>query len=140
MVNKIGGLLEKLGKEDLHRRYSFLSDTKGIDNLAVTSDPDKELFREFEQVAFDNYSDNDLIGIYADKAYSEMIEESDKIHSNAVNYFTYENGSPTTQMADLLATSKNEKSMIIASKEYIDEFREKVDLEKQADQFISLYK
>jgi len=140
MVNKIGVLLEKLGKEDLQKRYSFLSDTNGIDNLAVTSNLDEDLFREFEQIAFDNYSDNDLIGIYADQAYKEMIKESDKIHEDAVNYFTYENGSPTTQMADLLATSKNEKSMIIASKDYIDEFREKVDLEKQSDQFISLYK
>lgn len=142
MVNKIGRLFERVGVKDLPQNFSRLSDTSDIDNIVITSDKDDQLFEEFEEIIHSTYSDNNLIGIYADPSYADLIEESDKIHEDVVNFFRYENGAPTTQMADLLSESANERSLLIASKDYISEFRENVESEIRGyeDEFIGLYR
>lgn len=141
MVDKIGEVLEKVGVRDLPYQLSRISNTSNIDNIAITSDLNEELFREFEEIIHSNYSENKLIGVYADPAYEELIENSDKIHEDTVTFFTYENGAASTQMTDLLADAFNEKSLIIASKEYLEDIRQNVEteLKNQNDEFIGLY-
>lgn len=141
MVDKIGEVLEKVGVRDLPYQLSRISNTGNIDNIAITSDLNEGLFREFEEIIHSNYSENKLIGVYADPAYEELIEKSDKIHEDTVTFFTYENGAASTQMTDLLADAFNEKSLIIASKEYLEDIRQNVEteLKNQNDEFIGLY-
>ena len=141
MVNNIGVFLEKTGIKDLPYQLSGLSNTTDIDNIVLTSENDNDLFKKFEEQVHSKYSENTLIGIYADPNYREQIEKSDKIHENAVTFFTYENGSPSTQMAQLLSESINEKSLILSSKDYLQEIRNDIEmkLKDHKDEFIGVY-
>lgn len=142
MVNNIGSLLEMVGFKDLPYRFSGLSDTDNLDNIAITSEIDEDLFQKFEETIHSTYSENEMLNIYADPTYSELIEESDKIHEDTVNFFRYENGSPTTQFVDLLTESSGNRTLVLSSKDYLDRFREDVDsqLKNYADEFIGIYK
>ena len=142
MVKTIGRVLEKWGKKDLPIHASALSDTSDIDSVTVTSTRDEELFKKFEDEVHSKYSEGVNVNLYADKAYKELLEESDKIHEDVVEFFEYENGSPTTQIIDILTNTENQRNLIISSKDYLHEMREKVDpsLNTQKDEYIGLYK
>ena len=136
MVDTIARFLHKVGLKDLPLSISRLSYTKNLDNILISSEPDQILFEKFEEI----YSENRNTRVYADKAYSEMVEKSDRIDEDSVNYFRYENGSATSQIVELLENSQNEKSLIISSEEYLKKCREEAcsQLNSQ-DEFIGLY-
>jgi len=123
MVNTLGRFLEKAGFNDLPYRLSVLSNTRSIENIALTSAKDEKLFAKFEEIVETSYSENNPIQAFADPAYREMIEESDNIHEDAVHFFRYENGSPEGQIIDILENSNKDRTLILGSKEYIKQMR-----------------
>ena len=110
---------EKLFR-NLPRQLRFLKDTDSADNIALLSGENSEgLYRDFEETVFQNYSDNNNANIFAAEDYREIIQESDKLHEDTVDFF--ETGRPTSQVADLLAkTSKGSKTVAFGPREYLE--------------------
>jgi len=110
---------EKLFR-NLPRQCRFLKDTNSADNIAILGREDSEgLYRDFEDTAFQNYSENNNAKIFAAEEYRELVQESNKLHEDAVAFF--ETSGPNSQIADLLSkTVQGSKTVAFGPKEYLE--------------------
>lgn len=115
-------LLDDDSFQNLPQQFRFLRSTDDADNIALMGDS-RALYEEFSDTVFENYSSNNNANIFAPEEYRELIQESDKIHGDTVEFFEYKG--PTSQAADLLAkTGQGSKTVAFGPKNYLEHLKE----------------
>lgn len=129
-----GKILEKTDTQDFSLESSNQVD-RSADNLIISGKVSLNSFEEFEEIAFQNYATNNNLQIYAHDRYRELITNSDKLHSDVVNYFA--ESYSFSQIADILVDSKlSDRSIFVTNEKYKGMLRNSVGNE---DGIITIY-
>lgn len=108
--------------QNMPRQFRSVRDTDNSDNIALLGDSEA-LYKDFSDTIFENYSKNNNADIFASEEYRERIQESDKLHEEAINFFEYDGAS--SQAADLLAkTKQGSKTIAFGPKNYLEHLKE----------------
>lgn len=119
--NFVQRVLDENSFQNLPRQFRFLRNIDNADNIALMGDS-KVLYEDFSDTVFKNYSSNNNANIFAPEEYRELINESDVIHEDNVEFFEYDR--PTSQAADLLAeTEQGSKTIAFGPREYLEDLK-----------------
>ena len=127
--NIIDVFLGRKGAKSIPSSLRFLRNTEDLENVSILGEFNENLYSDFEDTIFENYSSGHNIQIFAPEDYRDIIKDSNRVYEDAVEFYDFP--SINSQIADLLSqTAVGDRTAVFGNLEYLEQLHEKAPEDK----------